>query len=177
MTKKAVWKTIIGLGALSGILFYCVQSNVRLFFVITGSMEPLISTKSLIVSKTISVDKVEKGKVIVFNDQNNKRVTAHRVVEIQDGRYVTKGDANDNKDRYLVKPADILGQVVGIFPMIDPLSVIIQIAFLVLVLALGILLKRFLLFLKHGISCPTTAHNAFYRICVFRRAKKTVFGG
>lgn len=177
MAKKVVWKTIIGLGILSCVLYYCVQSNVRLFFVITGSMEPLIPARSLIVSKRISVDDVNKGKVIIFNDQNNKRVTAHRVVEIQDNRYVTKGDGNTYSDRYLVKSEDILGQVVGIFPIIDPLYLGIHLLFLVSVLALGILLKRFLLFLKHGISCPTPAHNAFYRICVFRCAKKAVCGG
>ncbi|MFA5776516.1 MAG: signal peptidase I [Patescibacteria group bacterium] len=177
MSKKAVWKTIIGLGTLSGILYYCVQSNVRLFFVITGSMEPLIPTRSFIISKKIGVNEVKKEKVIIFNDQNNKRITAHRVVEIQDGRYVTKGDSNTYGDRYLVKSEDILGQVVGIFPIIDSLYLGMHLIFLVLVLALGVLTKRFLLFLKHGISCPTTAYSAFYRLCVFRCTKKTVCSG
>lgn len=177
MSKKVVWKTIIGLGILSCVLYYCLQSNVRMFFVITGSMEPLIPARSLIVSKKISVDEVKEGKVVIFNDENNKRVTAHRVMEIQDGRYITRGDSNTYSDRYLVKSTDILGQVMGIFPIIDPVFIIIQLIFLVLMSALGILLKRFLLFLKHGISCPTATHNTFYRLCVFRRAKKIVCGG
>ena len=177
MTRKTIWKTSIGLSVLLGTLYYCVQSNVRLFCVITGSMEPLIPAGSLVVSKSINFDNVKKGKVIVFNNQDNRRVTTHRVVEIQDGQYVTKGDANSYNDRYLVTPADVMGEVMGVFPTTDPMSTTIQLAFLFLVLGLGILLNRFLLCLKHGASCSTPASNAFYRLCFFRRPKKVACGG
>ena len=177
MSKRIIWKTIVGLGILSAVLFYCVQSNVRLFFVVTGSMGAAIPSKSIIISKIIRTDEIKAGAVIIFNDESNKRVAAHRVVEIREGRYVTKGDANDNKDRCLVKSEDVIGRVVGIFPIVDPLYFGAQLIFLVLMLVLGVLTKRFLLCLKHDISCPTTAYNAFYKICVFGRAKKVDCGG
>jgi len=177
MLRKITWKTIIGLGILSSVLCCSVRSDVRIFFVITGSMGPVIPANSFVISKKISAHDVKPGLVIIFSDQNNNRITAHRVVEIQDGRYVTKGDKNTSSDRYLVRSGDVLGQVVGVFPTIDPLYLGTHLLFLVLMLALGVLLKRFLLCLRHGVSCPTTAHGAFYKFYIFRRAKKAVCGG
>jgi len=170
-------KLIIGLGILSCALYYCVYTNVRMFFVITGSMKPPIPASSLIISKKISYDQVKAGKVIIFNDQNTKRVTAHRVVENKEGNYVTKGDANEYQDRLVVHPVDMIGEVMGVFPLGDFVTVGLQVVFLALALILGMLLKQFLLFLKHGISHSTTTYNALCRFYLFRCAKKVVCGG
>lgn len=178
MSSRKIYKLIVGLGVLLGALFCCVQNDVRLFFVVTGSMEPVISAKSLVISKKINVDGVEVGKVIIFNDQENKRITAHRIVAFQEDQYITKGDTNTYKDRYLVKPEDILGQVVVVFPIISLVNIFLQLAFLAPAFTLGVLIRRFLLFLvKYGFFCPATAHCTFYRLCLFRRAQKAVSSG
>ena len=139
-------------------------------------MTPLIPAGSIVLSTKIAADEIKVGKVILFNDQNNKRVTAHRVMEISEGWYVTKGDANTYQDRYLVNSADVIGAVLAVFPLVDPVIVIVQLTYLALTLVLGILLKRFLLFLKHGNPYPTTAHNTIRRFCVSGCSKKVVCG-
>ncbi len=162
---------------LAGAVYYAVQTNARMFYVITGSMESLIPTGSIVFSKVIPSDQVGPGTVLVFNDAENKRITAHRVVEVQADGFVTQGDANRYRDRYLVKPQDIVGRVVGVFPMLGILPVVLQAVFCLLFLHLGVIHRRFLLFLRHGFSCPSATANAVYRFCFFRRPKKTFYGG
>lgn len=175
--SKPLLKTTVIIVLLSGTLFYCLKNNVRMFFVITGSMEPLIPTKSLIVSKNLMVDQIKAGMVVVFHDQENARVTAHRVDDASLDGFITKGDANVYKDKSLVQPDEIIGQVVGILPVMDVWVVALQLILIVLLFILGVVVRCFLLFLKHGFSCPTAAVNTIHRLCVFRRAKKTICGG
>lgn len=85
--------------------------------VLTGSMEPTISSGDLIICKQIDTTKVRKGDVITFFDPegNGTSVLTHRVVEvIQDGNtlsFKTKGDANNTED---AKPVQA-GKVIGIY--------------------------------------------------------------
>lgn len=173
---KIILKSIPMFGVLAGMVYYAIQTNARLFYVITGSMEPLIPTGSVVLSKKLAGDERTVGSVIVFDDVDNNRITAHRVVEVQADGFVTRGDANEYRDRYLVKPQDIIGRVVGVFPLSSPSSVLFQAIFCLLFLQLGVTHRKFLVFLRHGFSCPSATVNAVYRLCVFRRAKKTFYG-
>jgi len=173
---KRILKSLPMLGILAGVVYYAIQINARLFYVVTGSMEPLIPTKSVVLSTKFAGDKADIGTVLVFNDADNNRITAHRVVEVQTDGFVTQGDANEYRDRYLVKLQDIVGRVVGVFPLSGVLPVLLQVAFCLLFLQLGVIHRKFLVFLKHGFSCPSATANAVYRFCVFRRAKKTFYG-
>lgn len=147
MTERLMFKTISGLCLLSGMLFFCVRNDVRLFYVITGSMEPLIPIRSFVVSYRKGIDTVKLGQVIIFNDRDNKRTTAHRVVNMEKQTYITKGDANTYSDRYVVKSEDVLGRVAAVIPLESILSILTHVIFLVLVFTLGVLTRRFLLFL------------------------------
>lgn len=147
---------------LAGAVYYAVQTNARMFYVITGSMESLIPTGSVVFSKAVPNDQVVAGTVLVFNDAENYRITAHRVVEIQADGFVTQGDANEYRDRYLVKSQDIVGRVVGVFPLPGIFPALLQGAFCLLFLQLGVIHRRFLLFLRHGFSCPSATVNAVY---------------
>jgi signal peptidase len=160
--KKVFWKTLIGFCTLSYALHYCVQVDMRVFVVATGSMTPLIPAKSVVVSRRVGTDGPRTGAVIIFNSPDNKRVTVHRIIEFTDDRYVTKGDVNNYPDRYLVRSANILGEVIAICPIVGYTAITIQMIYLALTLVLGILLRRFLLFLKHGIFCPSSACNALH---------------
>lgn len=171
--SKLFLKTFVGLVVLGGLVYYSVQNNVRFFFVVTGSMEPVIPTKSIILSRKISGDTVKAGAVIVFNDQATNHVTAHRVKEVIAEGFVTKGDANEYQDRGLVKSVDLLGEVLLVVPIVDAVSVFTQVGLLILIFMLGVLVRRFLICLKHGFSCPTATLNALFRLCVFRRSKAT----
>lgn len=85
--------------------------------VLTGSMEPEISSGDLIIVRQTDAADVKEKDVIAFFDPdgNGQSILTHRVVSItqEDGRtaFVTKGDANHAEDRLPV-PAD---QLVGTY--------------------------------------------------------------
>jgi len=77
----------------------------------TGSMEPEIMTGSVVFS-SLEIDEINPGDIIVFKSpQNQDNTIVHRVMDIKDGEYITKGDNNDNADDWVVFKEDILGKV------------------------------------------------------------------
>lgn len=83
--------------------------------VLTGSMEPVISSGDLIICKQIDSDKVKVGDIIAFFDPDSTgtAVLTHRVTEIieENGAlsFRTKGDANNTEDRQPVPADDLVG--------------------------------------------------------------------
>ena len=92
----------------------------------TGSMEPEYRTGSVIITREVSADKLEKGDVISFystGGQIANQVNTHRIDDIfylkgGERQFVTKGDANDTVDEYPVYESRIIGKVIlnlGVF--------------------------------------------------------------
>lgn len=81
-----------------GINTYCIQS---------GSMEPILETGSLIF--TMKPKDIKIGDIITF--QKWDIPVTHRVVDIQNGMYVTKGDANGKEDQGGILEKELLGKV------------------------------------------------------------------
>lgn len=135
------------------------MNKVRLFYVLTGSMGAQLPARSLILSREVAADNIAVGQIIVFHDRINNRVTAHRIRQVQGDQYITKGDANDYQDRYLVTSADILGQVIVIIPVIDGFVFGVQVVVVLIAFVLGVLVRRFLLCLRHGLSRASTTSN------------------
>lgn len=83
--------------------------------VLTGSMEPEISSGDLIICKQIDGSAVQVGDVLAFFDPDSTgtAVLTHRVTEIteQDGAlaFITKGDANNSEDRTPVPAENLVG--------------------------------------------------------------------
>lgn len=83
--------------------------------VLTGSMEPKISSGDLIICKQIDGKDVKKGDIIAFFDPdgNGTSVLTHRVVEVieEDGKlsFRTKGDANNTEDQKPVAADKLVG--------------------------------------------------------------------
>ncbi len=85
------------------------------FVILSGSMEPAISTGDVVIvdgSRSVGV-----GDVITFEDDANIPTT-HRVVAIANGAYVTQGDANEEPDDQPVDPDRVLGEVTVTIPYI-----------------------------------------------------------
>jgi signal peptidase len=87
--------------------------------VLTGSMEPAISTDSLVVTKQVDPAALQPGDVISFystDPQLSGAVNTHRIVAVEpDGAqyiFTTQGDANPLPDEYPVSSANIVGKVV-----------------------------------------------------------------
>lgn len=83
--------------------------------VASGSMEPTLSRGDLVIVRQESA--YEKGNIITFIQTGDQRTTTHRIVEAEDGRFVTQGDANNLVDEAIVAE-QIFGKVVLTLPLI-----------------------------------------------------------
>lgn len=92
----------------------------RPFTVISGSMEPGIQIGDLVIVDMGNKD-VKRGDVVAYAFKG--RVVVHRVVEAQEGIYVTKGDALDEPDSWIVSKEMILGKVVYTVPKLGLISI------------------------------------------------------
>ena len=106
----AVWilidKMIIGSYAprIFGYSFFNIES---------GSMSGELEINDLIIVK--KTNDYEVDDIITFLHEGDRVPTTHRIIEITyDGKYITKGDANNTKDRLPVTDEEILGEVVEI---------------------------------------------------------------
>src|SRR3989344_5915715 len=90
-----------------------IITGIQSFVVLSGSMEPNVSTGSVIYAKP--VQNYSKGDIIAFK-QADKTVT-HRIVDMKDAKtFVTKGDANDTADNDPVSSDKIIGKQVFSIP-------------------------------------------------------------
>ena len=91
------------------------------FSVMSGSMEPSISTGDLVITKTISPRDAANGDIVTFNDPQKKgRLLTHRVATSAPNgdnfSFVTKGDANNTVERWSVPAGGTIGQVMFRLP-------------------------------------------------------------
>lgn len=89
---------------------------VLLTYVETGSMEPTLEPGDAFIAIPEAIaGPVERGDVIVFQATvlEDGGLTTHRVVEVRDGGYVTKGDANVGTDQEAGEPLVRDGQIVA----------------------------------------------------------------
>ncbi|HAP74148.1 TPA: signal peptidase I [Candidatus Campbellbacteria bacterium] len=96
-----------------------ITGNYELRVVQSGSMEPAIKTGSVAVIKPS--DDYQVGDVITFGDvYKSETPITHRIVDIKviegDYYYITKGDANDDKDPKDVPKEDVIGKVLFSLP-------------------------------------------------------------
>ncbi len=89
--------------------------GVRPYVVLSGSMEPVIKTGSLVfVNHNAKFSDLKVGDVITF--KTGDVVVTHRVHEVKDGKIVTKGDANENADGGYVTASTLVGKDVYAVP-------------------------------------------------------------
>lgn len=72
--------------------------------VLTDSMYPVIQSGDLIICHTAEPEEIETGDVIAFFDPagNGTTIVTHRVIEVTEDGWRTKGDNNNTEDRLLV---------------------------------------------------------------------------
>lgn len=108
-----------------GIIWFCVGVfQIYPSVVATGSMEPVINPGDVIliekISKMEDIDALREGDIIHF--KRDDIFITHRIIKIvqeeQLKTYRTKGDNNSGPDSILVKPENIKGKIVYVFPKI-----------------------------------------------------------
>jgi signal peptidase len=121
--------------------------KIKPVIVISGSMEPAIGTGSLAFINQRDTD-IEAGDVIAFS--NNSMMIAHRVVEITEEGYLTKGDNNENRDLGAVLPDQVEGTVFFSIPRLGMYlssltslaGIISAVTVCVSLLLLGVLIRK-----------------------------------
>ena len=92
------------------------------YVVLSGSMEPSISTGDVIVVDEVDPTAVEEGDVITYLRTDAETPTTHRVVGIteqgDETAFITQGDANDEPDASPVLASQVMGQVTFTIPYI-----------------------------------------------------------
>ena len=96
----------------------------QIFNVVSGSMEPEIPIGSVIYVKEMDPVDIEKGDVIAF--QSGDSVVMHRVTDnkVVEGKFSTKGDANNSEDLNEVPYDSLVGKVVRHIPVLGQLLIL-----------------------------------------------------
>ena len=93
----------------------------QMYTVISGSMEPALPVGSLVYVKYQEPESIEKKDIIAFYGSNeSSAIITHRVVYNKklSGEFVTKGDANKEKDMNPISYNQYMGKVVLMIPVI-----------------------------------------------------------
>lgn len=103
------------------------------YSVATGSMKPVISPNDLIFVKITK--NVSKGDIITFKDSAS--IVTHRLIDINNNKYITKGDANNTSDTGINK-SDIIGKVVYIItPDVIFKGIVVVLIFIIFIVILN----------------------------------------
>lgn len=111
---------------ISSILTYGLSILIVWFFVgvfpifptlvLTGSMEPAIYPGDIVLMRQVDKEDLAIGDVIQYHTQNFFII--HRIIEIEEGLYITKGDNNNVKDSEPVHFEQIKGKLIQTIPKI-----------------------------------------------------------
>lgn len=102
----------------AAMLAFCAAraAGYETFTVLSGSMEPTISTGDLVVDARIAVMDARIGDVITFPEPHTRRLITHRLMHkrISRGwaRMRTQGDANNAPERWSIPADGQIGRVV-----------------------------------------------------------------
>ena len=134
---KKIWNIVTTVLVTVVVILALLLVGVRLFgmqvyTVLSGSMEPVYHTGSLIYVKDVDYRDLKEGDVITFM-LDEDTVATHRIVGLVPDeedpsvmRYRTKGDANDAEDGSLVHYKNVLGTPVFTIPKMGYVANYIQ---------------------------------------------------
>lgn len=109
------WIVALAIGILALFLVVPKLFHCSPYIVLSGSMEPLIRTGSVVYIEEDEDREVESDDVIAYLAGDGMAVV-HRVIGFGDTGYVTKGDANDVQDAKEVRPDRVIGFYKGSVP-------------------------------------------------------------
>ena len=124
MNKKKTAKIalLICAAALAAIflIFYrpvLLWGDTRYEPVFSGSMEPAIPVGGIVVIKPVDPETLKIGDIICFTLSEPTSIT-HRIKNITDEGFITKGDANEDPDQWIVKKENVIGKAILTIPFI-----------------------------------------------------------
>lgn len=105
--KKIFFSTLYVLLLLYLIIFIPIIWGYKPLVIISGSMEPILKVGGILYYKEIDKNDYKINDIVVF--KSTKYLISHRIVEITDNGFITKGDANKNIDSNKVQFNKALG--------------------------------------------------------------------
>lgn len=168
---KTISTVLIVIVVILGLLLVGVKAtNIQVYGVLSGSMEPTYKTGSVVYVKEVDTSELEAGDVITYQLDADTLVT-HRIVEITEENgeraFVTKGDANEYADGGAVPENQVAGTPIFTIPYLGYLAMYIQsasgryasIAFVGVVVLLMILPDMFFKDEKDSLDDKETLNN------------------
>lgn len=76
--------------------------------VISASMEPTLKVGGILYYEKIDLNDFDEGDILVY--QTKEHIISHRIVDITENGFITKGDVNNTVDNYLITNNQILGR-------------------------------------------------------------------
>lgn len=119
MRKLAKWLVgivlvLVVMVAILAILLPSIFAH-GLAIVYSASMAPAMPAGSLAITGPVDPNTIEVGDIIAFNPPWDEDVTvSHRVVDVIEGEspaFVTKGDANEDPDPFVIPEENVIGRV------------------------------------------------------------------
>lgn len=124
------------------------------YCVLTDSMAPLYEAGDLIFVQECTVESVGTGDVISYIDVSDASiVTTHRVVNITESYFITKGDANNTEDPEPVVKERLLGMPLFFVPSVGHAAMFL-VSIKGYVVSACVLLTAIMLWIIGDILCP-----------------------
>jgi len=106
----------------SFLLLIMLLSNSLPLVVVSGSMQPIYNIGDVVLIRVDPNAEIGVGDVIAFKMENGP-VVVHRVIEVLEQGYRTKGDANPDPDPFIVDRRLVIGKVIGVIPKIGWITI------------------------------------------------------
>ena len=106
--KNIILKIIYILIVIYLLIFIPAICGKKPLVVISGSMEPTLKVGGILYYENIEIDKLNKGDILVY--QLNNHTISHRIEEITENGFITKGDNNLSLDTYEVLKPQVIGK-------------------------------------------------------------------
>jgi len=120
--------TFIAITVIVFMIFYrpvSLWGDTRYEPVYTGSMETAIPIGSVVVIKPVDPETLKIGDIICFKLSEPPSIT-HRIINITNEGFRTKGDANEDPDQWIVKKENVIGKVTMTIPYIGYLGYFVR---------------------------------------------------
>jgi len=123
MNKKDALTAILFIIIIAPLIGILVNAGPVRFMTVTGdSMEPAITSNDIIV--VTAAGQLAVGDVVSYRyrlEDGGVVTITHRIVEIIEGGYITRGDSYDKEDSYMVAQEDVIGVMRVKIPLLGAL--------------------------------------------------------
>ena len=106
--KNIIFKLFYILIIIYLIIFIPVLWGKKPLVIISGSMEPILKVGGILYYEKINLNDFKKNDILVY--QLNEHIVSHRIVNINEYGFETKGDNNNSNDSYIVDKNNVIGR-------------------------------------------------------------------